>query len=81
LIAGSNVWAASIGSSTAIDAAIAAAESTLTPTMSMPQRAMQTVIPANSTARPAVAEALTTASCVERPRRSPVRVRVRMNRE
>ena len=42
---------------------------------------MHTVIPANSTARPAVAAAATTASSTLRPRRSPVRARVRMNSE
>jgi len=80
-IAGSKVSAAVIGNKTAIDAAIAAPERTLTPTTNMPQRAMHTVSPAKSTARPAVAPAVVTASSTERPRRRPARARVRMNSE
>ena len=79
--AGSRVSAAVIGNKTAIDAAIAAPERTLTPTTNMPQRAMHTVSPAKSTARPAVAPAVVTASSTERPRRRPARARVRMNSE
>jgi hypothetical protein len=79
--AGSSVKAPITGNATAIEAAMAAPERVLTPTVRMPSRAMHTVMPAKSTARPAVPAALTTASSTLRPRRSPVRVRVRMNSE
>ncbi len=41
---------------------------------------MQTVAPAKTTARPVVATAFTAASVTDRPRRSPLRCRVTMNR-
>ncbi|MDX6491860.1 MAG: hypothetical protein QOD43_2105, partial [Gaiellaceae bacterium] len=56
--AGSSVCAAAIGNKTAIDAATAAPDRTLTPTVNMPHKAMHTVRPAKSTARPAVAPAV-----------------------
>ena len=46
----------------------------------MPSRAMQTMMPANSTARPEVLTAVTTASSVSMPRIRPCRCRVTMNR-
>ena len=79
--AGSSVCAAIIGNSTAMDAAMAAPDSTLTPTVIIPSRATHTVIPANMTARPAVPAAVTTASWTLSPRRIPERTRVRMNSE
>jgi hypothetical protein len=79
--AGSSVCDAAIGNRTATLAATAAPESRLTPTVNMPHSAMHTVIPANSTARPAVAAAVVTASSVDAPPRMAVRARVRMNSE
>jgi hypothetical protein len=81
LSAGSSVKAPITGNATAIAAPIAAPDRVLTPTVRTPSRAMHTVMPAKSTARPAVPAAVVTASSTLRPRRSPVRVRVRMNRE
>ena len=60
---------------------MAAPDSTPTPTVIIPSRATQTVIPANMTARPAVPAAATTASVTLSPRRIPLRTRVRMNSE
>ncbi len=60
---------------------MAAPDRVLTPTVRMPSRAMHTVNPAKSTARPAVAAAPVTAASTLRPRRSPLRARVRMNSE
>ena len=61
--------------------AIAAPDRTLTPTVSMPSSAMQTVMPANRTVRPEVAAEIPIASAIVRPRRISVLARVRMNSE
>src|SRR5260370_38775019 len=62
-----------------MDAAMAAPDSTLTPTVIIPSRATHTVIPANMTARPAVPAAVTTASWTLSPRRIAERTRGRLN--
>jgi len=79
--AGSSVSAPRSTNATVTAAAMAAPDSVLTPTVRMPSRAMHTVRPAKSTARPAVPPAAVTASRTDRPRRMPLRVRVRMNSE
>ena len=64
---------------TAIEAAIATPYRKLTPSANIPSIAMHTIIPANSTARPEVSIASTTASSPLSPRIRPWRYRVTMN--
>ena len=78
-IAGRSVSDAVMVSSTASDEATAGPYRNATPRANMPRSAITTVAPANSTARPEVSMALTTASSTSSPSRSPARKRVTMN--
>ena len=71
--AGNSVSAAMTVNATATAEAIAMPYRKLTPSANMPSIAMQTIIPANSTARPDVSNDSTTASSRERPRSRPCR--------
>ena len=71
--AGSSVSAAITVNATAMHAAIATPYRKLTPSANRPSRAMQTIIPANSTARPEVSTDSITASSPLRPRSRPWR--------
>ncbi len=78
-MAGSRVIAAST-----VSATVSAAETAIPlrkpmPRISMPSRAITTVRPANSTARPEVFSALATESCTLRPAIRPLRWRFTMN--
>ena len=77
--AGSNVSAASTMKPTATDPAMARPYTKAMPIMYMPRSEIITVIPANSTARPAVSAATTVASSGDIPLLSPSRYRVTMN--
>ena len=77
--AGSKVREESIVSVTVMAAVTATPYRNVTPSANWPSSAMQTIRPANSTARPAVLTALAAASSTLRPPRSPVRCRVTMN--
>jgi len=78
-IAGSRVIADRTVNSTVSAAATATPLRNETPSTSMPSRAMHTVPPANSTARPEVFRATATESIGWSPRLSPRRYRVTMN--
>ncbi len=77
--AGSRVTEAATVRTTVSEAAIATPPRKLSRRISMPSRAMHTVAPANTTARPVVATALVTASATGSPRLSPRRCLVTMN--
>jgi hypothetical protein len=78
--AGSRVIAASTVATTVVAEAMAMPFRKLMPSTSMPSRAITTVAPANSTARPEVSIALTTESSTVMPDLRPVRCLVTMNR-
>ena len=71
--AGSSVSAATTVNETAIAAAIAMPYRKLTPSANIPSIAMQTIMPANSTARPEVSSDSITASSRLNPRNNPWR--------
>jgi hypothetical protein len=77
--AGSRVTAAATVRTTVSDAAIATPLRKFSRRISMPSRAMHTVAPAKTTARPVVATALVTDSVTDSPRFRPRRCRVTMN--
>ena len=77
--AGSRVTEAATVRTTVRDAAIATPLRKPSRSMSMPSRAIQTVAPAKTTARPVVATAFRAASSTESPRFRPRRCRVTMN--
>ncbi len=77
--AGSSVTEAATVRITVSEAAIATPLRKLSRRISMPSRAMHTVAPAKTTARPVVATASAAASATDRPRFSPRRCRVTMN--
>ena len=77
---GSNVSAEIIVRSTPMAAATASPYRKLTPSANMPSRAMQTMMPANSTARPDVFTALMIELSIGCPATSPCRCRVTMKR-
>ena len=72
-MAGSSVSEAMTVNATAIEVPTATPYRKLTPSANMPSIAMQTIIPANNTARPDVSRDSTTASSPPRPRSSPWR--------
>ncbi len=77
--AGSSVTEAATVRTTVRLAAMATPLRKLSRRISMPSRAMQTVAPAKTTARPVVATAFVAASVTDSPRFSPRRCRVTMN--
>ncbi len=77
--AGSRVTEAATVRMTVSEAAMATPLRKPSRRMSMPSRAMQTVAPAKTTARPVVATALVAASVTDSPRLSPRRCLVTMN--
>jgi hypothetical protein len=77
--AGSRVSEASTTTATAIAAPTPEPDRKLICVVSMPSSAMQTVVPAKTTARPEVSRAWTTAFSWLRPARTPLRNRVTMN--
>ena len=77
--AGSRVRAAIMVNDTPMAAAMARPYRKVTPRANMPSRAMQTMIPANSTARPDVLTALTMEGSTSLPAMRPWRWRVTMN--
>ena len=77
--AGSSVSAAITVNATTTAAATATPYRKLTPSANIPSIAITTIIPANSTARPEVSIASTTASSRLTPRRVACRKRVTMN--
>lgn len=77
--AGSSVTEAATVRTTVRQAAIATPLRKLSCRMSMPSRAIQTVAPAKTTARPVVRTASRAASATGSPRRSPLRCLVTMN--
>ena len=79
-MAGSRVSAASMVMTTPAAAAIPRERLTSRPTTSRPRTETTTVVPANSTARPAVSMAVTTASTGSCPAASASRYRVTTNR-
>ncbi len=78
--AGSSVTEAATVRTTVSEEAIATPPRKFSRSTSMPSRAMQTVAPAKTTARPVVATACSAASSTLRPRLRPLRWRVTMNR-
>ena len=79
-MAGSNVKAAAITSTTAAIVPTASPWRNGSCRRKRPSKEMTTVVPANSTARPDVASAVATAWRGSRPSNSPCRYRVTMNR-